>query len=80
MKYTFVGDIHGHVDQVKRALDKDGHIIFVGDFNDSLHNTIEQHSECFQLVLDAIEAGKATAVYGNHELSYMSYHHRCSGF
>ena len=81
MKYTFVGDIHGKVDCVKEALSRDGQIIFVGDFIDSFDKTLTEHSECFQLVLDACKKGKARAIYGNHELSYlMPSKHQYSGY
>ena len=80
MKYTFVGDIHGKVDQVKRALDMDGQIIFVGDFMDSFDRNLEDHEECLKLVIGAIKVKKARAIYGNHELSYIFPHHECSGW
>lgn len=86
MKYVFVGDIHGKLDKVKEALGKEGHIVFVGDFIDSYDKTISEHDECYRLVVEAIREGKATALYGNHELSYLAVageqvpHHRCSGY
>jgi len=81
MKYTFVGDIHGKVDCVEHALDKDGKIVFVGDFMDSFNKPLEDQKVCLDLVLDAIEKGKAEALLGNHELSYLQpAQHRCSGF
>lgn len=81
MKYRFVGDIHGKVDVVKRALDYDGRVVFVGDFIDSYDKTVTEHDECFRLVIEAIRSGKAKACYGNHELSYlMPDPHRCSGY
>lgn len=81
MKYTFVGDIHGKVDAVRAALDMDGQIVFVGDFMDSFDQPAANHRSCLQLVLDAIRAGKAQAIYGNHELSYtMTRVHRSSGW
>lgn len=80
MKYIFIGDIHGKVDAVEKALSKEGKKIFVGDFIDSFNKTPGQHGQCFRLVLDAIKAGEAEAIYGNHELSYLYQHHRCSGY
>ena len=70
-KFVFCGDIHGKVEQVRRALDMEGNIIFVGDFIDSFDRTVMEHDECFRLVIDAIEKKKARAIYGNHELSYL---------
>jgi len=80
MKYTFCGDIHGKVDQVKQALSNEGQVIFVGDFMDSFDLGVLFYEECLTLVCDAIEKGKAQAIYGNHELSYMYQCHRCSGY
>ena len=81
MKYVFIGDIHGKVDAVKAALDKEGKKIFVGDFIDSYDHSIEDHKTCYDLVFDAIDKGDAEAIYGNHELSYIVPDiHRCSGW
>lgn len=81
MKYTFIGDIHGKVEQVERALALEGTKIFVGDFQDSFEYPPEAHAKCFDLVLDAIDTGEVEAIYGNHELSYlMPNPHMCSGF
>lgn len=80
MKYTFVGDIHGKVEQVERALDTEGQIIFVGDFLDSRDRSLWDQEKCLSLVCDAIKLGKARAIFGNHELSYLFPQHRCSGW
>lgn len=80
MKYVFVGDIHGKIDLVKEALDRDGKTIFVGDFCDSFNRNLQDHEDCLVTVMDAIEAGKAEAIYGNHELSYLLPMHQCSGY
>lgn len=80
MKVTFIGDIHGQVEIVKKALAKRGRKIFVGDLVDSFVRTPIESRKCMELVLDAAEAGKAEVIYGNHELSYLFPHHRCSGY
>lgn len=80
MKHIFVGDVHGKVEAVKEALSKEGKKIFVGDFMDSFEHDVQEHEECLQLVLKAIEAGEAEACFGNHELSYLMPFHRCSGY
>lgn len=81
MKYVFIGDVHGKVNAVEAALSKDGHKVFVGDFCDSFDRSVDDHEKCLVLVLDAIESDEATAIFGNHELSYlMPYPHRCSGY
>lgn len=80
MKYIFVGDIHGKVDEVEAALAKEGKKIFVGDFIDSYDRSVEDHKKCFDLVFDAIDKGEAEALFGNHELSYiLPFTHGCSG-
>lgn len=81
MKYVFVGDVHGKVDSVEKALAMDGKKIFVGDFIDSYDRTTAEHKKCYDLVFDAIDKGEAEAIYGNHELSYiLPDRHRCSGY
>ena len=80
MKYTFIGDIHGKVEQVERALAMEGKKIFVGDFQDSFTRSPEDHAKCLDLVLAAVDTGEVEAIYGNHELSYIMEHHKCSGW
>lgn len=80
MNYVFVGDIHGKAELVESALAKEGKKIFVGDFIDSFDRSIAEHRKCYELVLAAIKDGEAEAIFGNHELSYLMIHHRCSGF
>lgn len=80
MKYVIVGDIHGKVHEVQRALEKEGIKIFVGDFIDSFDRSVEDHDKCFELVLDACEKGEAKCIYGNHELSYLKDGHQSSGW
>lgn len=81
MKYVFVGDIHGKVEMVQAALERPGHKVFVGDFVDSYDRTHQDHADCLDLVLEAVKAGEADAIFGNHELSYLKPNkHRCSGY
>lgn len=80
MKYTFVGDIHGKVQMVKKALDQEGHVVFVGDYMDSFERSPEDHYECIVRVIKAVREGKATALIGNHELSYIHPWAECSGW
>jgi len=80
MKHIFVGDVHGKVEQVERALDKEGRKIFVGDLMDSFDRSWADHAKCLDLVLSAVGAGEADVIYGNHELSYLQPHHKCSGW
>lgn len=80
MKYTFVGDIHGKVEEVSAALSMEGKVIFVGDIIDSFDRTVDQHEECFLLIFEAIRKGKAQCIFGNHDLQYVLPNHRCSGY
>lgn len=80
MKTLIVGDIHGKVEVVEKALSQEHPVIFVGDIADSFDRSIPDHLECFELIFKAIDAGKATCLYGNHELSYMMPRMRCSGW
>ncbi len=48
---------------------------------DSFDRSNEEHGLCLRLVCDAIRSGKAQAIFGNHELSYlMPERHNCSGY
>jgi len=80
LKHVFVGDIHGKVEMIEMALEKDGKIIFMGDFQDSFDRPVKDHAKCYELVLAAIDSGKAESLLGNHELSYMIPKHQCSGW
>lgn len=81
MKYTFVGDLHGKWEIAEDVLQKDGHIVFVGDYVDDFTRKVGDFEKTLMIVLDAVEQGKATALYGNHELSYILPElHRCSGY
>jgi len=64
MKYTFVGDIHGRWEAVKEALQRDGEVIFVGDFVDSFDRSVDDQEKCLQLVIEAIKRNKAKAIGG----------------
>lgn len=79
-KYVFVGDVHGKWEAVEEALSKDGIKIFVGDFIDSYDRSLEDHRKCYDLLFPEIEKGNAISILGNHELSYLNMHHRCSGY
>lgn len=80
MKTLIVGDIHGKVATVERALAQESPVIFIGDYLDSYDRTIEDHLKCLELIEAAIDSGKATALLGNHELSYLMSRMRCSGW
>lgn len=74
-----VGDIHGDLEAVEKALKHDD-VIFVGDFLDSFEFLIPNQIKCLETVLNAIESGKARSCFGNHEISYLFGEHVCSGW
>lgn len=80
MKTLIVGDVHGKVHVVERALAQEHPVTFIGDYLDSFDRTIEDHLKCMELIFAAIDAGKAKALYGNHELSYLIPKMSCSGY
>ena len=80
----FIGDIHGHCDELRALLQKLGYVesagafryprderkvVFLGDYVDRG----PQIRETLQLVRAMCEAGSATALMGNHEFNMLSY-------
>ena len=45
-----IGDLHGRVEVVRRALEQDADLIFVGDYLDSRSRGIYDQLECFTQV------------------------------
>lgn len=80
MSLLCVGDVHGKVEIIERALAAPHAVLFMGDFVDSYDRTTAEELHCLQLVFDAVAAGKAKSLIGNHELSYMFRFMRCSGW
>jgi len=81
IKTLFVGDIHGKLDIVERALEQQYPVVFVGDIVDSFDKTIEEQLKCLELIFEAIDKEKAQCLYGNHELSYIHPQKMiCSGY
>ena len=74
-KTIVVGDIHGHVDSVEKALAFDGNVVFVGDYLDSFSQSVDNQILCLKMVLDAIEEepDRVVGLIGNHEMSYLDY-------
>lgn len=81
--YDLIGDIHGHADELVQLLEILGYrkaqgayrhperqVIFLGDFIDRG----PQIRQVLEIVRPMIEAGKALAVMGNHELNALAYH------
>ncbi len=77
-----IGDLHGNLPFLRRVLElyPDQTKIFVGDFVDSRSFSRDEELECLETVLSLVEAGKARALFGNHELSYLEPAMRCSGY
>jgi hypothetical protein len=84
MKYDIIGDIHGHVNDLKGLLKKMGYglsetgyfyhpdrqAVFVGDYIDRGKNS----KEVVQLVRAMQENGSAIALLGNHEYNALCFH------
>ena len=82
MKTLIVGDIHGRLNIVKRALTFSGRVVFVGDILDSFTESVEDQVECLKLIRAACaeNPSKVVLLRGNHEASYLFPQSRCSGF
>lgn len=79
MKTLVVGDLHGQHEIAQAALDTGYPVVFVGDYLDSFSRGPVDQVRTLQLVLDAVHAGAAQAIRGNHETSYIN-DERCSGW
>lgn len=79
---AFIGDIHGHFDFVKEIpqLLPDCHWVFLGDYVDSFTQSVPSQIATVIEVLIWIKEGRATALLGNHELSYFYDRYRASGY
>src|SRR5579864_4124191 len=80
MSTLVVGDVHGHVQVVEKALEHDGPVVFLGDLVDSFNISITDQLKCVELVLGAVESRECELLLGNHELSYLDESQRCSGY
>jgi hypothetical protein len=85
MKYIIIPDIHGQVDKLHELLnhlfwnktpsgwrspEPNQEIVFLGDFIDRGPN----NAEVIKTVRSLVDAGKAHAVMGNHELNALHFH------
>ncbi len=82
MKTIIVGDIHGHVTSVEKALAMPCNVVFVGDYLDSFHQSVEDQVRCLTMVMDAVDAepDRVVGLLGNHEMSYLVESMLCSGW
>lgn len=73
-----VGDVHGHLEPLQRLLDRLGYaadgrhpdgrrLVFIGDLGDRGPDS----PGVFELVMQAVAAGRAVCVLGNHELPFL---------
>jgi hypothetical protein len=54
--------------------------IFIGDYLDDFTTSVASQVHCLTTVLNLVEEGKAIALKGNHEISYLVPGARCSGW
>ena len=82
MRTIVIGDIHGHVKSVEAALNMPCNIVFVGDYLDSFHQSVDNQIQCLTMVMDAVELypNRVVALFGNHERSYLEASMVCSGW
>lgn len=80
MTKLVVGDLHGQWNLAERALETGFHVIFMGDYVDSFTAGAEMCVGTLRTVLEAVEEGRATALWGNHDLQYFDKRHRCGGY
>lgn len=82
METIVVGDLHGDVATVNKALEFPGNVVFVGDYLDSFQHSVEDQITVLTTVLNAAEKEpeRVTGLLGNHELSYIKEGMQCSGF
>lgn len=79
---AFFGDIHGHWKFLKEipTLLPDHYYVFVGDYVDSFTQSVPDQINCLTQVLEWVREGRATALYGNHEMSYWLPDQLCTGY
>ena len=80
MQTIVVGDLHGQLNIAKKAMEQDMPVIFIGDYLDSFTVPVGTQVELLRYVLDAVADGQATALMGNHEMSYLHTFMECSGY
>lgn len=80
MKTLVIGDLHGQVEIVSKALDTGLPLIFLGDYLDSYTREVVDQIDTLMLVIEAVKTGRAQALLGNHEMSYLDRRMRCSGY
>lgn len=81
----FIGDIHGHADELEALLEKLGYVerdgcyrqasrrvVFLGDFIDGG----TQNRQVVEIARAMVTAGEAFAIMGNHEYNAICYHTR----
>ena len=82
MQIDFIGDIHGHADELKQLLNKLGYtinnnvythptkkVVFLGDYIDRGPKIVET----LAIVKSMVDAGQAIALMGNHEYNALCF-------
>lgn len=81
MKTLVIGDLHGVHWVAQAALDTGLPVIFIGDYLDSFDKSRDDQLKTLDIVLTAArDREDVVALMGNHEMSYLSDRHQCSGF
>lgn len=77
-----IGDLHGKIEIAEAALESGYNCIFMGDYVDSFDRAVEDQIRLIRLILGAIESDpkRYQGLIGNHELSYLDYKMRASGY
>jgi len=75
-----VGDLHGKHKIVDAVLALNQPVVFIGDYLDSFCESFDSQIKTITKVLDAVENGKAIALMGNHEMSYLNPDMKSSGY
>jgi len=79
-----VGDIHGDIGLLSAigdwAIERELHIVLLGDLVDSFRFNIMDQLDCVQTALTWVDDGRATLIAGNHEMSYIYDSQQCSGY
>jgi hypothetical protein len=82
MDTIVVGDLHGNYEIVDQVVSLPYKVVFIGDYLDSWTRSVEDQVLTLLKILNAVEheSERVTALYGNHEISYMHPHMRCAGW
>lgn len=82
MDTLIVGDLHGRVEVMSKAVDTGYNIVFMGDYLDSFDRSIPDQVTILMDVLGLVQKDpdRYVALLGNHELSYLDSSMKASGY